>query len=141
MANLSPLVKIGGINGTPLPTPSTYEATTATIVDSARNAKGVMIGSVIRSDVAKISMTWKFISAQDWADMLSLFSEANGGHFINDVYFFLQDTNRWEKRTMYVSDRTAGVFMRNDDTFTQGGIQMHGSIKGYLNAKLSLIEV
>lgn len=131
MANLKPLIQIGGEGGYAPPTPSTYDATTATIVDSARNTKGVMIGSVIRDDVAKISMTWKYISAQDWANFLALFSEQRGGHFQNQVYFFLQDTNSWEERTMYVSDRTASIFMRNPD----------GTIKGYLNAKLSLIEV
>ena len=128
MANLTPLMTV---NGTALPAPSTYDATTATIVDSARNTEGVMIGSVIRDDVAKVSMTWKFISADDWANVLKLFSRANGGQFINDCTFFLQDTNAWTTRKLYVSDRTAGIFLRNADS----------SIKGYLNAKLSLIEV
>ena len=125
---MTPLVTIGGFA---VPAPSTYAATTATIVDSGRNVQGVVIGAVIRDDVAKIAMTWNFISAQDWADLLSQFSPARGGNFYNSVTFFLQDTNSWVTRQMYVSDRTANILLRNPD----------GSIKGYTGASLSLVEV
>lgn len=128
MANFRPLVTIGGVA---IPDPSTYEANTATIVDSARNTNGVMIGSVIRNDVAKISMSWNFLTATQWANILRLFSPARGGSFENSVTFFCQDTATWITRTMYVSDRTASIFLRNPN----------GSIKGYTNPSLSLIEV
>lgn len=121
------------IAGTPIPDPSEYEATTATIVDSARNAQGVVVGSVIRNNVAKISMKWRYLPAQAWADILALFDPVRGGQFYNDVTFFCADTNRWETRKMYVSDRSASIFLRdanNPDT-----------IKGYTNPKLDLIEV
>lgn len=119
------------VNGHDLPEPSTYNATTSTVVDSARNTEGVMIGAVIRDDLGKVEMTWNYIDAQKWADMLSLFSTKRGGSFTNPVTFFCQDTNGWEERTMYVSDRTSGVFLRRPD----------GSIRGYQGARLSLIEV
>jgi hypothetical protein len=125
---MTPLVTIGTFA---VPAPSTYSATTATIVDSGRNVQGVVIGAVIRDDVAKVEMTWNFISAQDWADLLSQFSPARGGNFYNSVTFFCQDTNAWETRQMYVSDRTASIFLR-DAT---------GAIRGYQNASLSLVEV
>lgn len=125
---MTPLVSIGSYA---VPAPSTYAATTATIVDSGRNVQGVVIGAVIRDDVAKVAMTWNFISAQDWADLLSQFSPARGGSFYNNVTFFCQDTNAWETRQMYVSDRTANIYLRNPD----------GSIKGYTGASLSLVEV
>lgn len=119
------------VAGTALPEPSTYSATTSTAVDSARNADGVMVGAVIRDDIGKISMTWNFITVEKWAKMLSLFSTANGGSFTNSVTFFCQDSGTWETRTMYVNDRQANVFLRNAD----------GSIKGYTQASLNLIEV
>lgn len=125
---MTPLVTIGDFV---VPAPSTYSATTATIVDSGRNVQGVVIGAVIRDDVAKIGMTWNFISAQAWADLLAQFSPARGGNFYSSVTFFCQDTNSWETRQMYVSDRTANIFLRNPD----------GSIKGYTGASLSLVEV
>lgn len=125
---MTPLVTIGSYE---VPAPSTYSATTATIVDSARNVQGVVIGAVIRDDVAKIAMTWNFISAQDWADLLSQFSPARGGNFYNSVTFFCQDTNAWETRQMYVSDRSASIFLRDAD----------GTVKGYTGASFSLVEV
>jgi len=119
-----PMVTIGN---TALPEPSSYEANTATLVDSARNARGYVIGSVIRNDVAKVSMGWNFISAQDWANILSLFTN----NFYNNVTFYNQSTNTWVTRKMYVSDRSASVFRRN----------ANGSIMGYTGAALSLVEV
>ena len=100
-------------------------------MDSGRNTLGYVIGAVIRDDVAKVEMTWNFISAEDWAELLSQFSPAQGGSFYNTVTFFLQDTNSWVTRQMYVSDRVANIFLRGPD----------GSIRGYAGASLSLVEV
>jgi len=125
---MRPLVTIAGH---PIPAPSTYDATTSTVVDSGRNAKAEWIGAVIRDDMGKIDMSWKFISAEAWAEILALFSVKRGGSFTNSVTFFAQDSNGWETRNMYVSDRTAGMFLRRAD----------GSIRGYLGARLALIEV
>lgn len=125
---MRPMIKVAGHD---IPEPSTYQATTSTVVDSARNAEAYMVGAVIRDDVAKASMSWNFISTQDWAYILSLFSIKRGGAFTNQVELFLQDIGDWDTREMYVSDRVANVFLRNKD----------GSIKGYTNASLSLVEV
>jgi hypothetical protein len=122
---MDPLVIVGGY---PLPDPSTYDAVTSTIVDSGRNIEGRVIGSVVRHDVAKISMTWKYLTAQQWANVLSLFTYS----FYNDVYFMNQATNNYDTRTMYVSDRSAGMWRRHPDT---------GEIMGYTNCTLSLVEV
>lgn len=128
MAYFTPLCTIAG---TAIPDPSTYSGTTSTVVDSGRNAKGYVVGTVIRDDIGKVEMTWSFITVQDWANILKLFSIKQGGSFTNSVTFFCQDTGGWETRTMYVNDRKAAVFLRNRD----------GSIKGYKDASLSLIEV
>lgn len=125
---MRPLVTIAGHH---IPDPSTYNGTTSTLVDSGRNAEGMFIGSVIRDDVGKVEMTWKYISAESWADILRLFSMKKGGSFVNSVTFYCQDSNDWETREMYVSDRTSSVFLRRDD----------GSIRGYLGNRLALIEV
>lgn len=125
---MTPLVSIGSFT---FPEPSTYSATTSTIVDSGRNVQGYVIGAVIRDDVARVDCTWNFITASDWADILAKFSPARGGSFYNNVTFYCQDTNSWVTREMYVGDRSAQIFLRNKD----------GSIKGYQGASLALIEV
>lgn len=119
------LVSIGGFD---FPEPSTYNATTSTIVNSARNVKGYVVGAVVRPDVAKIELTWKYLTAYQWAQILSLFTSS----FYNEVEFLNQVTNKHETRTMYVSDRNAGMWRRNPQT---------GDVMGYTGASLSLVEV
>ena len=119
------LVTIGGYE---LPEPSSYNAITSTIVDSARNVEGKVVGSVVRHDVAKIELSWKYLTAQQWASILSLFTN----NFYNDVRFMNQATNNYDVRTMYVSDRSAGMWRRHPET---------GDIMGYTGCSLSLVEV
>ena len=119
------LVSIGGYN---FPEPSTYTATTSTIVDSARNVRGYVIGSVVRHDVAKIEMTWRYMDAQEWAHLLSLFTT----EFYHTVHFLNQATNNYEDRKMYVSDRNAAMWRRDPST---------GEVMGYTGCSLSLVEV
>lgn len=122
---MAALVSIGGFS---FPEPSTYTATTSTIVDSARNVQGRVVGAVVRHDVAKIELSWKYLSAYQWATVLSLFTNS----FYNEVTFLNQTTNDYSTRTMYVSDRNAGMWRRDPQT---------GDIMGYTNCSLSLVEV
>lgn len=125
---MTPMVSIGSFA---FPEPSTYSATTSTVVDSGRNVEGYVIGAVIRDGVSKVSLSWNFISAENWASIMEKFNMAQGGSFYNDVTFFCQDTNSWVTRQMYVSDRTADVFLRDKS----------GNIRGYTGAAMSLVEV
>ena len=122
---MAALVTIGGFQ---FPEPSSYTATTSTIVDSARNVSGYVVGSVVRSDVAKIEMSWKYLTAGQWATILSLFTNS----FYNDVTFLNQATNSYTTRTMYVSDRNAAMWRRDPQT---------GAVMGYTGCSLSLVEV
>lgn len=119
------LISIGGYN---LPEPSSYSAVTSTIVDSARNVSGYVVGSVVRADVAKVELSWKYLTADQWANILSLFTNS----FYNDVRFLNQVTNVYDVRQMYVSDRNASMWRRNPET---------GEVMGYTNCSLSLVEV
>jgi hypothetical protein len=125
------LVSVGGYDF-PEPAKDGYSGNTSTLVDSARNTQGVMVGSVIRDDVAKVEMKWSYLTVKQWADMLKCFSIARGGKFINDVTFFCQDIGDWTTRQMYVSDRKADMFRRDPKT---------GDVLGYTNCSLSLVEV
>lgn len=122
---MAALVSIGGFS---FPEPSTYNATTSTIVDSARNVQGRVVGAVVRHDVAKIELSWKYLTAYQWSQILSLFTNS----FYNDVTFLNQVTNQYSTRTMYVGDRNAGMWRRDPNT---------GEVLGYTGASLSLVEV
>lgn len=119
------LVTVGGVA---LPEPSTYDAQTSTIVDSARNVSGYVVGAVVRHDVAKVELTWKYLTATQWAQILSLFNSS----FYNSVTFYNMATASYTTRQMYVSDRTAGMWRRDSRT---------GEILGWTECSLSLVEV
>lgn len=123
------LVMVGEFN---FPEPSTYNGNTSTIVDSARNTQGKMVGAVVRDDVGKVEMSWKYLTVEQWANILKCFSIARGGKFINNVTFFCQDIGDWTTREMYVSDRKANMFRRDPET---------GDVLGYTDCSLSLVEV
>ena len=123
------LVRVAGLD---LPEPSTYSGNTSTLVDSGRNVQGELIASVVREDVAKVEITWNYLTAQQWAAINKKFSGKYGGSFFNDVTFYDQTSGDWVTRRMYVSDRSAGMW-RRDPT--------NGNILGWTGCKLSLIEV
>ena len=120
------LVKVGDYD---FPEPSSYSGNTSTLVDSARNVQGKMVGSVIREDVAKIEMSWRYLTVEQWKGILQCFSKDK---FINNVTFFDQSAGGWVTKEMYVSDRKASVFRRDPNT---------GDIVGWVDPSLSLIEV
>ena len=106
------------VDGVPWPEPSTYSANTATIVDSGRNVEGRVIGAVVRHDVAKIEVSWRYLTAQQWANIIGP--------------FFDQATAEYTTRQMYVSDRSASMWRRHPDS---------GAVMGWVDPKLSLVEV
>lgn len=123
------LVSIGDYD---FPEPSEYQTNTATIVDSGRNTSGYVVGAVIRNDVSKVTITWNYLTAEKWAEILSCFSPSRGGAFYNDVTFYSQDTASWITRKMYVSDRSTQMWRRDPD---------NGDILGWVKPSLSLVEV
>lgn len=120
------------VAGVALPEPSTYSGNTSTLVDSARNVEGKMVGSVIRDDVAKVELKWRYLTVQQWAAINKLFKKNAGGKFINKVTFFDQSAGAYITRNMYVGDRKAGMWRRNPST---------GEVMGWTDCSLSLIEV
>lgn len=121
------------ISGHDLPMPSTYVGTESTVVDAARNVEGYVVGAIVRESVAKVEVSWRYLSAEKWAEVMKLFNTAYGGSFYCQVTFLNQLTNTWTTREMYVGDRTtSGVHMVDPET---------GLINGYKDCKLSLIEV
>ena len=123
------LVSVGGYD---FPEPSTYSANTSTLVDSSRNVSGVLVGAVIRDDISKVEISWKYLTIEQWARIQKCFSQSSGGNFINSVTFFDQSVGDWVTKEMYISDRKAGLWRRNPNT---------GDVMGWESCSLSLIEV
>ena len=121
------LVTVGGYD---FPEPSSYNALTSDLVDSGRNVEGRMVGSVIRENVSKVEISWKYLTVEQWSRILQCFNTKD--KFVNEVIFF--DPMKGERipKTMYVSDRKAGLWRRDPDT---------GKVMGWTDCSLSLIEV
>lgn len=115
----------------PLPEPAGYTAATSTMVDSGTSVSGHLLGAVVRENVAHISLSWKYLTVSDWADINRLFNNGNGTRYINTVRFFDQTTGEFQERAMYVSDRSAGMWRRNEA----------GDVVGWLDCSLELTEV
>ena len=120
------------VGGYAFPEPSSYNGITATVVDSARNTEGTVIGTVIRDDVAKVELAWNMLTVEQWSHILRCFDRRYGGSFYNSVTFFDMITGDFVTRTMYVSDRSAPMWRRDSRT---------GEVVGWLNCSLNLIEV
>ena len=120
------------VDGYDFPEPSTYSGNTSTLVDSSRNVQGKMVGSVIRDDVAKIEISWRYLTVEQWARIQQCFRQSSGGKFINLVDFFDQSVGGWVRKEMYVNDRKAGMWRRSPE---------NGDILGWTDCALSLIEV
>ena len=118
------------VDGYDFPEPSAYNGNTSTLVDSGRNVEGKMIGAVIRDDVSKVEISWKYLTVKQWSDILKCFLGAD--NFVKEVVFFDQSAGDWIKKDMYISDRKAGMFRRNPET---------GDVMGWKDCALSLIEV
>ena len=116
------------VNGVPLPEPSEYKASTSTLVDSARNVQGYVVGAVIRSGVSKVELSWRYLTAAQWAAAIGPFDE----NFYSEVKFFDQTTASYVTKEMYVSDRKAGMWRRHPET---------GEVMGWTECSLSLVEV
>lgn len=116
------------VDGFAFPEPSAYSATTSTIVDSGRNVAGYVVGAVVRHDVAKIEMSWKYLTAAQWSNVLKCFASK----FYCNVTFYNQTTASYDTRKMYVSDRSGGMWRRDPDT---------GAVMGWTGCSLSLVEV
>ena len=120
------LVSVGGYD---FPEPSAYSGTTSTLVDSGRNVEGKMVGSVIRGDVSKVEISWKYLTVEQWARILQCFEDKK---LINTVTFFDQSKGDFNTKEMYVNDRKAGMWRRDP---------VNGNILGWTDCALSLIEV
>lgn len=101
---------------------------TATIVDSGRNANGVVVGQKVGRDQQKLnSLQWAYMDAETWSSLLQEFED---GFFVTVTYPDMVH-NTWTTRKMYPGDRTAKPFHLDEDT---------GLPLDYLDCRVNLID-
>lgn len=109
------------IDGVVVPAMSTYKAETADLVDSGRNADGVMVGQVVRYDVASIKATWALLTVGEWANICALFK----GKFQHNVVFLNQTTGNIETRTFYGGNRSGEMIKLRDGSVRWKGCSVN----------------
>jgi len=119
-----------------LPEPSAYSSTVSTMVDSGTSVSGKVLGSIVRDDVRKINMSWNYLTNESWAKINKMFkTESATNKFINKVKFFDQTAtgtdDKWIESDMYVSDRSAGMWRRDEI----------GNVIGWTGCSIELTEV
>lgn len=100
--------------------------TVTTVVDSGRNANGVVVGQKIGRDQYKIdNLEWAWLTAAQWSKILSLLK----GFFVT-VKFWDPVSNDSKTLQMYCGDRTAEPYWVNNS----------GKPTHYYNCKVNLID-
>lgn len=118
------------------PEPSSYSTSTTTMLDTGTSVSGKVLGSVVREAKTRVSLSWKFLTAREWAAINELFKnhECNISGATSNVVYFDQTLGDWvhQAREMIVSDRSAG--MSRYDKYGKG-------VEGWYDCSLELTEV
>lgn len=97
-----------------------------TVVDSARNANGVVVGQKVGRDQYKINdLEWPWLSAEQWEKILSKMSD-----FFFNVTFPDPVTGKKKTIMMYCGDRTGTPYWVDDN----------GNPTWYKDCKVNLID-
>ena len=123
---MKPFIKV---NGVAFPMPGRHPTLkVATLVNSARNTAGTVVGQKIGRDQYKIdNLFWPHLKAEEWSRILKAFS-----NFYVDVQFPDMVNNDWIMLRMYPGDRTAEPWLIDDNT---------GLPTDYINCKVNIIDV
>lgn len=115
------------VNGKPFPYMSRdLTLMTATMVDSARNANGVLVGQKVGEDIPKLdNLVWPWLTAEQWSEILQEMDK-----FIFTVEYPDMVTNSWKTGRFYCGDRTAKVWKIDWET---------GLPKEYIECKCNII--
>ena len=115
------------INGQDLPYPQRgVQVIVSTVVNSGRNADGVVVGQRIGRDQYKINgLEWPWLTASEWQQILTLIS----GFYFN-VTFPDPVSGSARTVTMYCGDRSAEPYW----------VDENGTPTHYRNCKVNLID-
>lgn len=116
------------INGYELPYPKRgVKPTVSTVVNSARNANGTVVGQRINRDLYKIdSLQFPWLTAKEWNKILSILN-----NFFVMVTFQDPVTGTEKTIKMYCGDRSAEPYW----------VDKNGKPTHYRNCKFNLIDV
>lgn len=112
-ANMFRMSSLSGGGSLWLPNPDTDSATNliSTLVNSGRNASGVVTAQKIGRDQEKTTMTWAFLQKDVWEEMLRFWDQ---NFFFNFTYYSRVEGSRITRK-FYVGDRQDHPYMIDSD--------------------------
>ncbi len=105
--------KLISIAGVEIQNPDSYQPEVYDLHDTGSNVCGQQIGSPIRNNIEKISLTWDYLTVEQWADILNKFPV---GTIEYSVSFYSTLSAGWVTKQMTVSNRTAGLYFKDPIT-------------------------
>lgn len=101
------------VNGKQFPSPGLYPSmVVTTAVNAARNANNKVVGRKIgRDNYKNDNLFWPLLDAETWSEILQEFDR----NFFSTVEFWDMVNNKWRTLTMYPGDRTADVYMTDEN--------------------------
>lgn len=96
------------VDGTAVPTPSTYDFSIQDISEATRVASGKIVIDRIDTKV-KLTMSWNYITKEDLAEFLTLIEVVTF-----QVTYHDPRTDSFQTREFYVGDRKMGMFRYKD---------------------------
>ena len=141
--NSSSWFRIGGDNAD-IRCPSEYSGISTTVVDSARNVQAQVIADIIASDVAKIEMSWNYLTVAEYSALAQLFEQKYNGSYFVPVAFFDIVKGDWDGTdgASPSASNNVRIFYCGDRKVSVAHITLDSTGKpiGYTGVKLNLID-
>lgn len=96
----------GGVIKLPNPNADSGEGLVATLVNSARNASGIVTAQKIGRDQDKFTLKWTYLEKDEWEELLEFFDT----NFFFYLTYYSPVKKQQISRVFYVSDRTYRPF-------------------------------
>lgn len=115
----------------PLPCPSFGSGgmTISTAVNGGTNAKGEFIGTVVGDDKLSISISYNFLTPEEFKNFLKIFDRTkDGGKYVNEYTVFDPRENDFVTCKMYVSDRSATPYSLDENGKPTGWVGVSATL-------------
>lgn len=110
----------------PNPNADSAEGLIATLVNSARNASGIVTAQKIGRDQDKTTLAWTYLSKEEWEELLQFFDT----NFFFKFSYYSPVRGSRITRTFYVSDRAYKPF----------AVDLDGVPVAYRDCSLSVVD-
>lgn len=117
----------------PNPDADSFEGLVATLVNSARNASGILTAQKLGRDQDKFTLKWSFLTRSEWENLLKFWND----NFTFRLTYYSPVYQRSLSRIFYISDRTYNYYGFEKSS---SGVYDYNKPTGYLNCSASIVD-